>query len=105
MLLLLDLPMELLVHISDDVNPTDVVNWVCVAKQIYASASQALSKHQVRFADYSRLSNRSSKVRRVHLPDLFREVLKDKDVAFYVRSLSLKDLIRHGRIHAIRNAD
>lgn len=87
--------MELLVHISNEVDPADLASWVCVAKQIYASASKALSVHQVRFADYGRLSNRPSnrkgKARKVNLIDMFKEILSNREVAFYIRNLSLKD--------------
>lgn len=89
---LTDLPTELLISISDEVYPADLVNFACACKQLHSAATRALSHHRKLQRQYGNVGNHDGGTRKVELPDLLKEVLDNRRLSFYIRRLGLRDL-------------
>lgn len=118
MVQLLDLPVELLTLITNAVDCFDLANYALACRTCHESAAEPLSQHRGLIQYYGRLCNRyggttyrntnrvcgppgATNDRFVDLPEQLQEVLDNPKLAYYVRSLALRDLKEHKFYHHV----
>lgn len=107
------LPLELLSIISNDLYPTDLINFALTCQQLHAASRQALVDHRAPLRRYRKVHNplkgqwylhqqnqrnlgsNGTGIRTAYLPNLLKAVIEKPKLGFYIRHLVLNDSALH----------